>query len=131
MTAPAVPDAPADRSAFWTGVRDGLPFMAALAPFGLLFGVAAQEAGLGLGAAMGFSAGVIAGASQFTAVSLMQDGAPALIVAPSASLAEVARRVGTRAPADVGAPVVCTDGQGVVVGVVLVSDLLTALAASL
>jgi predicted branched-subunit amino acid permease len=68
------------RSPFAQGVRDGLPFMAALAPFGLLFGVAATEAGLGLGAAMGFSIGVIAGASQFTAVSLMQEGAPALVV---------------------------------------------------
>jgi predicted branched-subunit amino acid permease len=68
------------RTAFAQGVRDGLPFMAALAPFGLLFGVAANEAGLGLGAAMGFSIGVIAGASQFTAVSLMADGAPALVV---------------------------------------------------
>jgi predicted branched-subunit amino acid permease len=58
--------------------------MAALAPFGLLFGVAATEAGLGLGAAMGFSIGVIAGASQFTAVSLMADGAPALVVVVTA-----------------------------------------------
>ncbi|TNC72387.1 AzlC family ABC transporter permease [Rubellimicrobium roseum] len=62
------------------GLRDGLPFLAALMPFGLLFGVAANEAGLGLGAAMGFSIGVIAGASQFTAVSLIHDGAPALVV---------------------------------------------------
>ncbi|MBP1807203.1 AzlC family ABC transporter permease [Rubellimicrobium aerolatum] len=69
---------------FAQGVRDGLPFLAALAPFGLLFGVAATEAGLGFGAAMGFSAGVIAGASQFTAVSLMGDGAPALIVVVTA-----------------------------------------------
>lgn len=69
---------------FVQGVLDGLPFMAALAPFGLLFGVAAAEAGLGLGAAMGFSAGVIAGASQFTAVSLMADGAPAFIVVVTA-----------------------------------------------
>ena len=72
------------QSPFAQGLRDGLPFMAALAPFGLLFGVAATEAGLGLGAAMGFSAGVIAGASQFTAVSLMQDGAPAFIVVVTA-----------------------------------------------
>ena len=72
------------RSPLAQGVRDGLPFMAALAPFGLLFGVASAEAGLGLGAAMGFSAGVIAGASQFTALSLMQDGAPALIVVVTA-----------------------------------------------
>ena len=70
----------ARRTAFSQGLRDGLPFLAALAPFGLLFGVAATEAGLGLRVAMGFSIGVIAGASQFTAVSLIADGAPALVV---------------------------------------------------
>lgn len=52
---------------------------------------------------------------------------PPLLVAPSASLAEVARRAATRRPEDVGAPLVCTDGQGVVVGVVAVADLLVAL----
>jgi predicted branched-subunit amino acid permease len=78
MAAPLAPAAV--RSPFSQGVRDGLPFLAALAPFGLLFGVAATEAGLGLGAAMGFSIGVIAGASQFTAVSLIAEGAPALVV---------------------------------------------------
>jgi predicted branched-subunit amino acid permease len=72
------------RSPFAQGVRDGLPFMAALAPFGLLFGVASAEAGLGLAQAMGFSGGVIAGASQFTALSLMHEGAPALIVVVTA-----------------------------------------------
>ena len=55
---------------------------------------------------------------------------PALLVAPSASLAEVARRAATRHPADVGAPLVCTDGQGVVVGIVTHSDLLLALSRS-
>jgi EAL domain-containing protein (putative c-di-GMP-specific phosphodiesterase class I) len=51
-----------------------------------------------------------------------------LLVAPSASLADVARRAANRHPADLGAPLVCTDGQGRVVGVVLHSDLLLALA---
>ena len=74
----------AEPSPFARGIRDGLPFLAALAPFGLLFGVASNEAGLGLGAAMGFSVGVIAGASQFTAVSLIADGAPALVVVATA-----------------------------------------------
>ncbi|HVG48797.1 MAG TPA: AzlC family ABC transporter permease, partial [Rubellimicrobium sp.] len=79
----AIPSSPA-RSPLAQGVRDGLPFLAALAPFGLLFGVASAEAGLGLGAAMGFSGGVIAGASQFTALSLIHEGAPALIVVVTA-----------------------------------------------
>lgn len=65
---------------FWRGFWDGAPFLVALGPFGLLFGVASAEAGLGLGQALGFSVGVIAGASQFTAVQLMEDGAPALVV---------------------------------------------------
>jgi len=55
---------------------------------------------------------------------------PALVVAPSASLPEVARRAATRHPADVTAPLVCTDGQGRVVGVVTHADLLLALARS-
>lgn len=67
------------RSAFWLGVRDGLPFMLVIVPFGLLFGVVATEAGLDLLAVMGFSIGVIAGAAQFTAVSLLADHAPALM----------------------------------------------------
>ncbi|WP_432571426.1 EAL domain-containing protein [Kineococcus sp. SYSU DK005] len=53
---------------------------------------------------------------------------PALLVAPSAPLPEVARRAATRHAADVTAPLVCTDGQGVVVGVVTHADLLLALA---
>lgn len=68
------------RRALVAGLRDGAPFLLALGPFALLFGVAATEAGLGLGQALGFSVGVIAGASQFTAVSLIADGAPALVV---------------------------------------------------
>ncbi len=74
--------APSPRRAkpFLQGLRDGAPFLVALGPFGLLFGVASAEAGLGLGQALGFSVGVIAGASQFTALQLMGDGAPALVV---------------------------------------------------
>ncbi|WP_432492473.1 EAL domain-containing protein [Kineococcus gypseus] len=53
---------------------------------------------------------------------------PPLLVAPSASLVEVARRAATRHSADVTAPLVCTDGQGAVVGVVTHADLLLALA---
>jgi predicted branched-subunit amino acid permease len=71
-------------SPFRQGLRDGMPFLVALAPFALLFGVASEAAGLGLSAAMGFSAGVIAGASQFTAVSLIAEGAPAVVVVATA-----------------------------------------------
>jgi len=75
-----MPSDPPVRSAFLSGIRDGLPFLVVLAPFGLLFGVVATEAGLDLLSTLTFSIVVIAGASQFTALALMQDHAPVLIV---------------------------------------------------
>jgi predicted branched-subunit amino acid permease len=70
--------------AFWTGVRDGAPFFLVIAPFSLLFGVAASEAGLDVVEALMFSVVVIAGASQFTALQLMVDQAPTFIVLATA-----------------------------------------------
>lgn len=66
--------------AFWRGTRQGLPFLIVVVPFGVLFGVAATEAGFTLWEVMGFSVFVIAGASQFTAVQLMADHTPAVLV---------------------------------------------------
>ncbi len=48
------------RAAFWTGVRDGAPFFLVIAPFSLLFGVAATEAGLDVVESLMFSVVVIA-----------------------------------------------------------------------
>ncbi|SOC16174.1 AzlC family ABC transporter permease [Rhodobacter maris] len=67
-------------AAYWRGFRQGLPFMLVIAPFGMLFGVAGNEAGLNLVEVMGFSVLVIAGASQFTAVQLMNDHASTVMV---------------------------------------------------
>ena len=36
---------PSIRRAFWLGVRDSLPFLIIIVPFGMLFGVVAAEAG--------------------------------------------------------------------------------------
>lgn len=71
---------PQIRSAFWQGVRDGLPFLIVVAPFGMLFGALAAEAGWNLAEIMATSFFVIAGASQFTMLQLMQENAPVLIV---------------------------------------------------
>lgn len=71
-------------SAFWAGVRDGAPFMLVAGPFALLFGILATEAGLNLFEVMSFSFVVIAGAAQFTALQLMRDEAPTVIVLISA-----------------------------------------------
>ncbi|WP_339108869.1 AzlC family ABC transporter permease [Thioclava sp. GXIMD4216] len=68
------------RHAFLRGIVATLPFTLVIAPFGLLFGVAATEAGLDLGEVMGFTILVIAGASQFSAIHLMEEHAPVILV---------------------------------------------------
>ena len=65
---------------FWHGIWQSMPFLIVIIPFALLFGVVASEAGLNLAQIMGFSVLVLAGASQFTAVQLLSDNAPAIIV---------------------------------------------------
>ncbi|WP_308917803.1 AzlC family ABC transporter permease [Jannaschia sp. LMIT008] len=69
---------------FRRGVADGLPFVVIIVPFAMMFGVLATEAGLPLDQVMAFSTIVIAGASQFTALQLMDAGAPGVIVVASA-----------------------------------------------
>ena len=71
-------------SAYLRGIRVSLPFLLVVLPFGALFGVVGTEAGLNLAQVMGFSIVIIAGAAQFTAVQLMQEQAPTLIVLASA-----------------------------------------------
>ncbi len=69
------------KSAYFTGIRDGLPFILVAGPFAMLFGVVATEAGLTFAQAMGFSVVVVAGASQFAALQLMvEDAAIALVL---------------------------------------------------
>ena len=53
-------------------------------PFATLFGVLATEAGLNVVETMAFSIVVIAGAAQFTALQLMQENTPTVIVLISA-----------------------------------------------
>ncbi|MCI2399575.1 AzlC family ABC transporter permease [Aliiroseovarius subalbicans] len=72
------------KSVYWKGVRDGAPFILVVIPFALLFGVVATEAGLNVAEVMGFSVLVIAGAAQFTALQLMVDEAPTVIILATA-----------------------------------------------
>jgi 4-azaleucine resistance transporter AzlC len=74
-------DAPQSvQGAFWAGARDALPFLIVVVPFAMLFGVVASEAGWGLIETMAMSFLVIAGASQFTALQLLSEHAPMLVV---------------------------------------------------
>ncbi len=68
------------QSSYFQGVRHSAPFIIVAFPFAMLFGVVATEAGFNLAEVMGFSVLVIAGAAQFTAIQLMEDNAPVLIV---------------------------------------------------
>lgn len=68
------------RAAFWYGIIQSLPFLVVTVPFAVLFGVVATEAGLNVSQVMGFSVLVLAGASQFTAVQLLSDNAPTIVI---------------------------------------------------
>lgn len=72
------------KSAAWLGFRNSSPFILIIVPFGILFGAVATEAGFNLLQVMSFSVLVIAGSSQFTAISLMTENAPTLIVLATA-----------------------------------------------
>lgn len=64
---------------FLRGALTGLPFLSIVAPFSVVFGVAATEAGLTLPETMAFSMLVVGGASQFAALQLLTEGAPAVL----------------------------------------------------
>lgn len=65
--------------AFLRGYVDCAPFLLIVAPYSMMFGVVAREAGLDLVQVMSMSVLVIAGASQFTALALLQDNAPVVV----------------------------------------------------
>ncbi|MBO9463983.1 Inner membrane protein YgaZ [Pelagimonas phthalicica] len=71
-------------SSYWRGFRDGLPFIAVVAPFATLFGVLSMESGLSVFETVAFSVVVIAGSAQFAALQLLNDNAPLLVVILSA-----------------------------------------------
>lgn len=72
------------KNAYLRGILACAPFVLMAAPFGMLFGVVGAEAGLSLPQIMAFSTVVIAGAAQFTAVQLMAEAAPMVLVIISA-----------------------------------------------
>ncbi|GAB4492147.1 MAG: AzlC family ABC transporter permease [Anaerolineales bacterium] len=65
---------------FWAGVRDELPILLGVIPFGMIYGILALSAGLAPLDAQAMSALVFAGASQFMLVELLRAGTPALVI---------------------------------------------------
>ncbi|MEM1298035.1 MAG: AzlC family ABC transporter permease [Pseudomonadota bacterium] len=74
------------RRAFWRGVLAVLPVQMATIPFGMIFGVLADGAGLDLAQIFGFAAIVVAGASSLVALQMLQEQAPALLIVLAAGL---------------------------------------------
>ncbi|MEP5727852.1 MAG: AzlC family ABC transporter permease [Sulfitobacter sp.] len=72
------------KTAYLKGLAAGVPFILVIVPFSMLFGLLATEAGLSVIQALTFSLVVIAGAAQFTALQLLQEEAPTVIVLISA-----------------------------------------------
>jgi predicted branched-subunit amino acid permease len=68
------------------GARAGIPIAIGVVPFGLVAGVAATEAGMGVGGAVAWSVAVFAGASQLAAIELLDSGATAAVAAGAALL---------------------------------------------
>ncbi|WP_445939585.1 AzlC family ABC transporter permease [Pseudomonas sp.] len=65
---------------FLYGVRDSIPMIVGILPFGLIYGALASLAGLSLGQAIGMSLLVYAGSAQFIAISLLTLGSGALVI---------------------------------------------------
>ena len=71
---------PDTRRAFRRGFVDCSPFIVIVIPFSTLFGVTARDAGFDLLQVVSMSVIVIAGAAQFTALALLRDHAPLIVV---------------------------------------------------
>lgn len=65
---------------FLAGVRDQLPLLLGVAPFGLIFGALAISVGLTPLAAQGFSLFIFAGSAQFVAAGLVGALTPPLVI---------------------------------------------------
>ncbi|MDB6048314.1 MAG: AzlC family protein [Pseudomonas sp.] len=62
------------------GLRDSVPMLVGIAPFGIIFGTLAGAGGLSLWQAVGMSLFVYAGSAQFIVISLMGAGASAAVI---------------------------------------------------
>lgn len=65
---------------FWEGVRAELPILVGVAPFGMIYGALAQDAGLSRAASQAMSSIVFAGSSQFVTAQLVSDAAPGMVI---------------------------------------------------
>ena len=65
---------------FFSGVRDELPILLGVIPFGMIYGVLALSAGLNPFDAQAMSSVIFAGSAQFITTQLIRTGTPALVI---------------------------------------------------
>jgi 4-azaleucine resistance transporter AzlC len=68
------------RAKLFGGIRAQIPILLGVVPFGLIYGIAAMEAGLPPSVAIAMSMIVFAGSSQFIAAQLFANGAVGLVI---------------------------------------------------
>src|SRR5712675_351713 len=68
------------RPAFFEGVRDMVPTLVGIIPFGMVCGIAAISAGASPFAALAMSAIMFSGAAQIIAAQLLAAGAPLVVI---------------------------------------------------
>ncbi|MEO6060784.1 MAG: AzlC family ABC transporter permease [Thermoflexales bacterium] len=73
----------ARRREFLGGIRAVLPILLGVAPFGMIYGALARDAGIGPAEAQAMSSIVFAGSAQFLMARLIKIDAPALIILAS------------------------------------------------
>ncbi len=71
---------PSPSREFLAGCRDELPILLGVAPFGMIYGLLALNAGLGAFTAQAMSAIVFAGSAQFVSAQLIREGTPAVVL---------------------------------------------------
>lgn len=71
---------PSPSSEFWLGVREELPILLGVIPFGMIYGILALSAGLGPFDAQAMSAIIFAGSAQFMTAKLVSAATPGLVV---------------------------------------------------
>lgn len=69
-----------NQNSFWAGVRAELPLLIGVAPFGMIYGVLALNAGLAPAPAQMMSSIVFAGSAQFITAQLIRDTVPGLVI---------------------------------------------------
>jgi 4-azaleucine resistance transporter AzlC len=71
---------------FFSGVRDELPILVGVIPFGLIYGVLALTAGIPAVQAQAMSSIIFAGSAQFITAQLFGHGTPALVIVMTAAV---------------------------------------------